>query len=610
MEDLCSEHVADLPQNGGSSGGGRGGGEGVRKVENTVTQITSEASRISSPGQANQKPSLSHMVTIPASPTMVNPSVEAPEGVALKVAATVLQPLCLGDSPVMLPIHPLQQMAGGTPPQGIPPYLLTHQGPLSLGSLSQGPGLSLPLVLEQHVFQHLNTMGAMLQQTPPYPSLSFLQNNLLCHTQPQTSSMASLAFCQPPALDQKLPGPPAQDPGIHAILQNPTFAALIQDLFSAQTNPTSSSCHPAGSTPTDPFASASFPPTQPQPPPLSYPYSSPLAPLVPPATLLVPYPVIVPLPVPLPIPLPIPVPHSQESKGFSDPSKPACMVTKSTQTNYEEIVSPPPHGNIMTLYPPSSMASLSCVAMVPEGEVLDLSVKSPPIIQPKQEMAFQQHDDTVLDLSVASKQKRKECPSSRDWHTSSEGATTAWLPSPEGTTSVSLEVLKPAECTQKLHHHPSLLNGVTHVELSRRRQWAVVDGGGSGNRPSSEPKSSSSSGSSNFEIFHTSQTAKVIVAVKDAIPTTAIFCGKIKSLSGLSSKSLSIKQHDSSGHTGALLHQCYGALPLTRGHHVVEQKDPNLPRNRQAIKLKKVSSQEIHILPIKKQRLAAFCPRK
>uniref|UniRef100_A0A8C7LW37 Retinoic acid induced 2 n=1 Tax=Oncorhynchus mykiss TaxID=8022 RepID=A0A8C7LW37_ONCMY len=506
------------------------------KVENTATQlIASEASRISSPGQANQKPSLSHMITIPASPTMVSPSAEAPEGVAVKVAATVLQPLCLGDSPVMLPIHPLQQMAGGNPPQGIPPYLLTHQGPLSLGSLSQGPGLSLPLVLEQHVFQHLNTMGAMLQQTPPCPSLSFLQNNLLCHTQPQTSSMASLAFCQPPALDQKLPGPP-----------NPAFAALIQDLFSAQTNPNSSSCHPAGSTPTDPFASA----------------SSPLAPLVPPATLLVPYPVIVPLPVPLPIPLPIPVPQSQESKGFSDPSKPACMVTKSTQTNYEEIVSPPPHGNIMTLYPPSSMASLSSVAMVPEGEVLDLSVKSPPIIQPKQEMAFQQHDDTVLDLSVASKQKRKERPSSRDWHTSSEGTTTAWLPSPEGTTSVSLEVLN------------------------------------------------SSSGSSNFEIFHTSQTAKVIVAVKDAIPTTAIFCGKIKSLSGLSSKSLSIKQHDSSGHTGALLHQCYGSLPLTRGHHVVEQKDPNLPRNRQAIKLKKVSSQEIHILPIKKQRLAAFCPRK
>uniref|UniRef100_A0A8C7M1A4 Retinoic acid induced 2 n=1 Tax=Oncorhynchus mykiss TaxID=8022 RepID=A0A8C7M1A4_ONCMY len=517
MEDLCSEHVADLPQNGGGSGGGRGGGEGVRKVENTATQlIASEASRISSPGQANQKPSLSHMITIPASPTMVSPSAEAPEGVAVKVAATVLQPLCLGDSPVMLPIHPLQQMAGGNPPQGIPPYLLTHQGPLSLGSLSQGPGLSLPLVLEQHVFQHLNTMGAMLQQTPPCPSLSFLQNNLLCHTQPQTSSM------------------------------NPAFAALIQDLFSAQTNPNSSS--------------SSFPPSQPQPPPLSYPYSSPLAPLVPPATLLVPYPVIVPLPVPLPIPLPIPVPQSQESKGFSDPSKPACMVTKSTQTNYEEIVSPPPHGNIMTLYPPSSMASLSSVAMVPEGEVLDLSVKSPPIIQPKQEMAFQQHDDTVLDLSVASKQKRKERPSSRDWHTSSEGTTTAWLPSPEGTTSVSLEVLKPAECTQKLHHHPSLLNGVTH------------------------PKSSSSSGSSNFEIFHTSQTAKVIVAVKDAIPTTAIFCGKIKSLSGLSSKSLSIKQHDSSGHTGAL--------------------------NRQAIKLKKVSSQEIHILPIKKQRLAAFCPRK
>ncbi|KAL1021761.1 hypothetical protein UPYG_G00017640 [Umbra pygmaea] len=612
MEDLRSEDVSDPAQNDGGIGGEADqGGEDIRKLDNTSTQLNT------CPGQVKKQPPCP-MVDVPGSPTTnrVSVSTEAPEGLSLKVAATVLQPVCLGDSPVMMPIHLLQQMAGATASQGIPPYLLTHQGPLSLGSLSQGPGFSLPLVLEQQVFQHLNPMGAMLQQTPSCPSLSFLQNNLnlLCQTQTQNASMASLAFCQPPSIDQKLPGPPAQDPGLHALLQNPAIAALIQDLFSAQTNPTSPSCHSAGPTLPDPFSSATFPlpPCQP-PPPLSYPYSSPLAPLVPPATLLVPYPVIVPLPVPVPIPLPIPIPQSLDSKTFADPLKTAGVATKSTQTNSEEAGSPPGHGKTKNVCRPSSVvADLPSMTMVQEGEVLDLSVKAPRIIQPKQEVAFQQQDDTVLDLSVVRKQtciqtvSRKEPPSSRDWHTSSKRAQAACQPSSQSTTPISSEALRPADCAQKLH--PNLLNGLTHVEFSRQRQWAVVDGGSGGSIwTNNEPKTSSSS---NFEIFHTSQTAKVIVAVKDAIPATAIFCGKIKSLSGVSGKSLSIKQQQNpSGHTGALLQQCYGALPLPRGHQV-EQKDPNVPRNRQAIKLKKVGSQEIHILPLKKQRLAAFFPRK
>lgn len=76
---------------------------------------------------------------------------------------------------------------------------------------------------------------------------------------------------------------------------------------------------PGAPLPSLPFPPVSMMPNGPMPVPQMMNFGLPsLAPLVPPPTLLVPYPVIVPLPVPIPIP--IPIPHVNDSKppnGFS-----------------------------------------------------------------------------------------------------------------------------------------------------------------------------------------------------------------------------------------------------------------------------------------------------
>lgn len=534
------------------------GGNVIGKLENDVnTVITADSWDVS--GQGLTKGGLTPLVDA-SGPPVVSPATEAPGGVALKMATAVLQPLCLGESPVMLPIH--LQMAGAAAPQvgqmGAAPYFMTSQGPVSL-----------PLVLEQQLFQHLSP--SMIPQAAPCPALP-LQNNILCQN-------ASLTFGAPPTVEHK-PGQ-ALDPSLLSLLQNPAFTAILQDLFPTAGN--SSTCQSPGSVQSDPFASAFL-----SPPPLPHPYSSPLASLVPPATLLVPYPVVVPLPVPLPIPLPIPipVPVSEDSKG--NLPKAACTVSKSTQT-YS--TSPPPSpGGFMT--PNQLQHASSSNLPLAEGEVLDLSLKACPI-EPKQEVPSPQ--ENVLDLSVAS--VRRTCIQS----CGSNGSLVVDRERLKAHASaLSLGVLRPMECTQRLDS--KLLSSLASLEFSRQHKW-VVDSSVGG--ASALAREASLSGTGNLEIVSTSQTAKVIVSVKDAIP--AILCGKIKGLSGVSTKNFSIKRD---GSQGASLQQLYGASSRGQG----EQRDPNdplkkVPKNR-AIKLKKVSSQEIHILPIKKQRLAAFLPRK
>ncbi|XP_077440133.1 retinoic acid-induced protein 2 [Vanacampus margaritifer] len=404
-------------------------------------------------------------------------------GVAVKMATTVLHPVCLGENPLMLPIH-LQMAAAPGPqlgPMGAAPYLLT------------GPNqVSLPLVLDPAVIP---------------------QNNILCPN--------PLSF-----VEQKSVAGPTQDTNLLALLQNPAFAAILQDLFPPQTGP--AGCQSPGS----PF----FPPT----------YSSPLAPLVPPATLLVPYPVVIPLPVPLPIPLPIPIPQTEDSK--SNLPKAVCTETKSTQTPRE----------------------LDSVQKSPSPQVLDLSMRGPCPVEPKQEYLSPQHQDSVLDLSVPAARKRQ---------TPSRG---------------------PGWCLERSTSLDSkILGSLASLDFSRQHKW-MVDGG-AGASASLGPVSP------NLELVGTSQTAKVIVSVKDAIP--AILCGKIKGLSGVSTKNFSIKRDGSQGAPPQLFGVQQSLTPPAsqNGPDVTLKKGPS--KNR-AIKLKKVSSQEIHFLPIKKQRLAALLPRK
>ncbi|XP_039516784.1 retinoic acid-induced protein 2 [Pimephales promelas] len=538
--------------------------DAVGKLEGEATPIiTTETWNVSSP--TITKRSLSPLLTIQATP-VVTPAAESPNGVALKVATTVLQPICLGESPMMLPIlaGPAASQVGQS---GTTSYLMTSQGPVSL-----------PLVLEQQVLQHLNPQ--LLQQTATCPLP--LQNNILCQN-------PTLALGPPPVIDQKGSNP-VLDTSLMTLLQNPNFAAILQDLFPGQGN-SSPSCHQASSPQVD-LASAFL-----SPPPLTHPYISPLASLVPPATLLVPYPVVIPLPVPLPIPVPIPVPVSmcKDSKIEVDSSKPACTSSKSTQTSPSDIS---PHLTLtnreLALVQQPFPSCSSPVAT--DGEVLDLSIRatqpSTHVDIPLGIQAFQQ--DSVLDLSVPS--IRKTCIKSCSTY-GPERESLCHIGDDVSSGALALGVLRPVDCTPKLD--TKLLSGLASLEFSRQHKWVVDSGHGSA--MAEAVHNSALSGSGNIEIVSTSQTAKVIVSVKDAMP--AIFCSKLKGLSGVSTKNFSIKRDSSQGG--------FATLPRIPGDQRGESSDPlkKISKNR-GIKLKKVSSQEIHILPIKKQRLAAFLPRK
>ncbi|KAA0706537.1 Retinoic acid-induced protein 2 3f8 [Triplophysa tibetana] len=539
------------------------GSDGVRKLESEATPIIpTETWNVTS--QAITKSSLSPLLAVQTSP-VVTPAADSPNGVALKVATTVLQPICLGESPVVLPI-----LASSTGPQvgqpGAASYLMTSQGPVSL-----------PLVLEQQILQHLNPQ--LLQQTATCPGLQLpLQSNIM---------NPSLALGPSPVLDQK-DASQVLDTSLLTLLQNPNFAAIIQDLFPSQGN-SSPACHPTSSPQVD-ITTAFLPPS-----PFSHPYMSPLAPLVPPATLLVPYPVVIPLPVPLPIPLPIPVPVSvcKDSKVDIDPPKSSCNVNKSTQTSSSDI-SP------QWMLPIKEMASIQPTCpVVTEGEVLDLSIRAPQrsirVDSPQVVQSCQQ--DNVLDLSV---------PSVRKTRIKSHIPYGPWPPDRDrlchrGDVSggtLALGVMRPVDCTPKLD--TKLLSGLASLEFSRQHKW-VVDSGHTSTVSGAVHDPHALVGSGNIEIVSTSQTAKVIVSVKDAMP--AIFCSKLKGLSGVSTKNFSIKRDAGQGG----FEQLQRVQVDQRGESSDSLK--KIPKNR-GIKVKKVSSQEIHILPIKKQRLAAFLPRK
>ncbi|XP_062983603.1 retinoic acid-induced protein 2 [Elgaria multicarinata webbii] len=530
------------------------------KLENGVAQlITAEAWNINSSDL--MKKALSPLVTVPA-PSILTPPAESQSGVALKVAATVLQPICLGDSPVVLPIH--LQVAGSTAPQIAPnnntPYVMTTQGPVPL-----------PVLLEQHVFQHLNSPLVLPQSSP-------------CATNPIHGNLfqgSSAPIGQPQLLDQK-PSNPAQESVLPPLFQTPGFAAVLQDLFPSQ--------GALGSSPYQPPPDCSSVPPQP--------FSSPLSPLVPPATLLVPYPVIVPLPVPVPvpIPIPIPVPHSAESKANLDCPKPASSFIlhscKGTQTPLEKEESKPfdfiHHRGL------SQLNRHTVIKMSNENEVLDLSMKTTPLLKESDDTSPLSAEDGALDLSLTSCWKRSST------ETTSTGRSGSMA---DGTAHSMVEKLSSAAAAlpfvhSKPHEAPakaeSRVISSNSSELLRQQPKWLVD------QTSIAPCEPSAG--NNIEIVSTSQTAKVIVSVKDAVPT--IFCGKIKGLSGVSTKNFSFKRdmpQDS-------VLQCYDVKnqPEARDNAEALRK----PIKNRSVKLKKMNSQEIHILPIKKQRLAAFFPRK
>ncbi|KAM9577618.1 retinoic acid-induced protein 2 isoform 1-T1 [Trichechus inunguis] len=506
------------------------------RLENGMAQlITTEAWNINSTDLVKKA-----LVTVPA-PSILNPPAESQSGMALKVAATVLQPLCLGESPVVMPIH--MQVEGSSAPELNPnanaTYVMTTQGPVQL-----------PVVLEQHVFQHLNSPLVLPQEAPC--SSSAIHNNLF--------QGAEDPEAQPQLLDLRIPSQP----------QEPTlpFEAVLQNLFPAQGALGPPPCQP--------------PPGYPSVPP--QPFNSPLTPLVPPATLLVPYPVIVPLPVPVPIPIPIPVPQSSESKFSPSFPKPPSSFSlhsfKGPQAPLEKEELKP-----FDLLQPREYFQLSrhtVIKMGSENEALDLSMKSVPWLKAGEVSPQVCQEDAVLDLSLATHRKSEPLPDTL--YDSSASAGSPGHPGIEklpSSTEMPFPPATPHEASTMMENRigssdaPEMLSPPSH--------------------PCSEVKAEN-----NMEIVSESQAARVIVSVEDAVPT--IFCGKIKGLSGVSTKNFSIKREDS---------VLQGYDINSQGEEAMENTGPlRKPIKNRSIKLKKVNSQEIHMLPIKKQRLATFFPRK
>uniref|UniRef100_A0ABI7VYM3 Retinoic acid induced 2 n=1 Tax=Felis catus TaxID=9685 RepID=A0ABI7VYM3_FELCA len=418
-------------------------------------------------------------------------------------------------------------------PNGHAAYVMTTQGPVQL-----------PVVLEQHVFQHLNSPLVLPQEAPC--SSSAIHNNLF--------QGAEDPEARPQLLDLRIPSRP----------QEPTlpFEAVLQNLFPSQGALGPPPCQPP----------PGYAPVPPQP------FNSPLSPLVPPATLLVPYPVIVPLPVPVPIPIPIPVPQSPESKlssGFpKPPSSFGLHPFKGTPSPLgKEELKP------FDILQPREYFQLSrhtVIKMGSENEALDLSMKSVPWLKAGEASPPVCQEDAVLDLSLAA--HRKSEPPVETLYDSSSSVDS---PGHAGGMEVPFA---PATA----HGASAVMD--SHVGGSNPAQLPGQPG-----QPSGEVKAENP-----MEIVSESQAAKVIVSVEDAVP--AIFCGKIKGLSGVSTKNFSFKREDS---------VLQGYDINSQGEEPMGSTEPlRKPVKNRSIKLKKVNSQEIHMLPIKKQRLATFFPRK
>nr|XP_021530478.1 retinoic acid-induced protein 2 isoform X2 [Aotus nancymaae] len=366
---------------------------------------------------------------------------------------------------------------------------------------------------------------------------------------------------QPQLLDLRIPSQP----------QEPTlpFEAVLQNLFPSQGTLGPPPCQPP----------PGYAPVPPQP------FNSPLSPLVPPATLLVPYPVIVPLPVPVPIPIPIPVPQSSESKFTSSFPKPPSSFGlhpfKGTQTPLEKDELKP-----FDILQPKEYFQLSrhtVIKMGSENEALDLSMKSVPWLKAGEVSPPVVQEEAALDLSVAAHRKSEPPPEILyDGSASVDSSGHAVMEKLPSGMEMSFAPATPHEAPAMIDTHISSSDAATKM-LSQP------------NHPSSEVKAEN-----NIEMVGESQAAKVIVSVEDAVPT--IFCGKIKGLSGVSTKNFSFKREDS----------------VLQGYDINSQGEESMGnaeplrksiKNR-SIKLKKMNSQEIHMLPIKKQRLATFFPRK
>ncbi|KAM4695162.1 sine oculis-binding protein homolog isoform 3-T3 [Discoglossus pictus] len=248
--------------------------------------LTDARRRIPSPVSAagqNQGPGSSASTTASPSET-ANCSVT-------KIPTPGPKSIPMNESPNM-PSVPIPSPASIVPPMGVPsrspPMIMTNRGPVPL-----------PIFMEQQIMQQIR---------PP-----FLRG-------PHGSNPNS------PLPNSMIPGmgPPPGAPRVMGPTSSPMHRPMLSPHIhppstpTMQGNPAGLLPHPPGGPlPSLPFPPMGMMPNGPMHMPQMVNFGLPsLAPLVPPPTLLVPYPVIVPLPVPIPIP--IPFPHVFDSKPPND----------------------------------------------------------------------------------------------------------------------------------------------------------------------------------------------------------------------------------------------------------------------------------------------------
>ncbi|XP_072854315.1 sine oculis-binding protein homolog isoform X5 [Pogona vitticeps] len=309
-----------------------------------------------------------------------------------KIPTPVPKPVSITENPNITPVS-VQPPASIVPPIGVPPrsppMVMTNRGPVPL-----------PIFMEQQILQQIR---------PPF-----------IRGPPHHASNPNSPLSNPmiPGI-----GPPPGAPRNLGPTSSPMHRPLLSPHIHPPTTPTMPG-NPPGLLPPPPpgvplpslpFPPVSMMPNGPMPMPQMMNFGLPsLAPLVPPPTLLVPYPVIVPLPVPIPIP--IPIPHINDSKppnGFSSNGESFIPSTSSDATGAKPTnnsMSPrdskqgPPKSSDST--PSCSGQSLSQTQVHQEhskNEVVDLTVRPSSPVNKK--FAFPTvlqgpPQDGVIDLTV------------------------------------------------------------------------------------------------------------------------------------------------------------------------------------------------------------------
>lgn len=174
-----------------------------------------------------------------------------------------------------------------------------------------------------------------------------------------------------------------------SVFQGPEIGTHLQNLVPTLSNYASSDCQMTGQQQSIPL------PLNVLPHQFVQPSSAPMASLIPPATLLVPYPLVFLLPVPLPIPIPIQIPQSLLSNTLVKPSRTDSMIDKSTQ--------------ISSSISCCTNSMFSKTPSVSQDEALDLSFKA---AQTKHEHPLSASPNLPLDLSVVNSNTRHQ----DHWH--------------------------------------------------------------------------------------------------------------------------------------------------------------------------------------------------